>query len=563
MTPSPSLLTFLSANTWMQILTATQRVRDAWLIFTRFCLTCSHTLLLLAASIPNFDTTALASPADEAKPPNVLVLLCDDLGVGDVGAFNPQSKIATPHLDELAKQGLRLTDCHSGSSVCTPTRYGILCGRYAWRTALQQGVLGGLSPSLIADTQLTIPKLLKQKGYRSACVGKWHLGLDWKRVEGKSISPLSIETEDQNWNVHYDQPFSGGPLAAGFDEFFGISGSLDMVPYTFLRDDRVDVVPTMDRSFDMTIGSKRQTRRGPAASDFHADQVLPELTKASLQFLERHRDAHPNRPFFLYVAFASPHTPIIPQADWIGKSKISPYADFVMQQDEAIGQILDKLDQLNLSENTMVVFTSDNGCSPEADFEQLRKLGHDPSNGRRGAKADIFEGGHLVPTIVRWPAMIQAGQIAKQTTCLTDIFATVAEAASLAIPLDQAPDSYSWLPIFRDPSISKVRDTIVHHSINGTFAIRCEDYKLIFAPDSGGWSPPRPIALSKSEQDIQLYNLREDPKESSNLSEIEAVQVKKLSRIMESLIDKGRSTAGPPLTNDVPVKLYRYAKRRD
>jgi arylsulfatase A-like enzyme len=247
----------------------------------------------------------------------------------------------------------------------------------------------------------------------------------------------------------------------------------------------------------------------------------------------------------------------------MGKSKLNAYADFVMQQDESIGQILDRLDELKMSENTLVIFTSDNGCSPEADLEQLRQSGHDPTNGRRGAKADIFEGGHLVPTIIRWPNHIQPESISQARTCLTDIFATVADAAKLEIPESQAPDSFSWLPIFRDPASAQVRESVVHHSINGSFAIRHGDDKLIFAPDSGGWSMPRPDSKRKLEPALQLYNLKTDPAELQNLADSEPDKVKKLSRMMESLIELGRSTAGPPLSNDVPVNLYRYAERRD
>jgi arylsulfatase A len=495
--------------------------------------------------------------------PNIIVILCDDLGVGDVGAFNAESKIPTPRLDELARQGMRLADCHSGSAVCSPTRYGIMCGRYAWRTRLQQGVLGGLSPSLISPNQLTVPKMLKGQGYKTACIGKWHLGMDWQVIEGKSVNELSIEKEDQNWSVRYDQPFIGGPLAAGFDEYFGISGSLDMVPYTFLRNDRVEIVPTTDRSFPMMIGGKRQTRRGPAAENFDAEDVLPRLTQESVNFINRHSTGKSDQPFFLYIAFASPHTPIVPSKEWRDKSNINPYADFVMQQDGAVGKILDALNCANLSDNTLVVFTSDNGCSPEVDFAQLKKMGHDPSNTRRGAKSDIFEGGHLVPTIVRWPGRIPANSLSAQTMCLTDLMATLADVADAQLPEHAGPDSFSWLPIFENPDSGPIRSSTVHHSINGSFAIRSGPYKLIFCGDSGGWSQPQPDSKKDPESDMQLYNLESDPGESHNLFSSELDKAKKLSKEMESLIENGRSNAGPRLSNDVEVNLWRYAKRPD
>ena len=240
-------------------------------------------------------------------------------------------------MDRLASQGIRFTDAHSGSSVCTPTRYGILCGRYAWRTKLQNGVLGGLSPSLIAPNQSTAPKFLKSNGYHSACIGKWHLGLDWKKLEGKSVSELSIEKLEQNRNVDYSQPFEAGPLQAGFDEYFGISGSLDMVPYVFLKDHAVTELPSVDKSFGMRSAThKNHTRLGPASPDFTAEDVLSRLTSEAMAYLER-RSKNRDQPFFLYVPFASPHTPIAPSQEWLGKSGLNPYADFVMQQDDCVG----------------------------------------------------------------------------------------------------------------------------------------------------------------------------------------------------------------------------------
>ena len=242
-----------------------------------------------------------------------MYILCDDLGVGDLKAFNDQSKIATPNIDRLASEGMRFSDAHSGSAVCTPTRYGILCGRYAWRTRLQNGVLGGLSPRLIRDEVWTVPEVLKQCNYHSACIGKWHLGLDWQRPEGKDVTENAIETPQQVRNVKYDQPFSGGPVDVGFDEYFGISASLDMVPYVYLKDRRVTQTPTVDKSFGMRDkDDKNQTRRGPGSEDFTAEDVLPRLTRKAIEYLERRATSTDNRPFFLYLPYASPHTPTAP-----------------------------------------------------------------------------------------------------------------------------------------------------------------------------------------------------------------------------------------------------------
>ena len=501
-------------------------------------------------------------PSPPKKRPNIVYLLCDDLGVGDLKAFNSDSKIPTPSMDRLAAQGLRFTDAHSGSAVCTPTRYGILCGRYAWRTKLQNGVLGGLSPSLIAPNQSTIPKFLKENGYHSACIGKWHLGLDWKKQHGKEVSDLSVETEDQTRSVDFSQPFESGPLQAGFDEYFGISASLDMVPYVFLKDSAVTEVPSVDKSFGMRSASdKSQTRRGPGVSEFTAEGVLPRLTGEAIAYLERRSKDQDDQPFFLYVPFASPHTPIAPNKEWDGKSHLNPYADFVMEQDDCIGRILNALEQYKLDRDTIVFFTSDNGCSPQADLPKLREMGHDPCRPFRGHKADIFEGGHRVPMIVRWPGVIASNTTAKQTVCLTDLFATVAECIGVPLPIDFGPDSYSWVSVFKNPAGPQVRPSTIHHSINGSFAIRKGRYKLCFCPDSGGWSDPKPKTKPNLGDGLQLFDLEKDLQETTNLANDLPDLVKELSMEMEQCIEQGRSTPGARLLNDVEVQLWKQNGR--
>ena len=527
----------------------------------RSAFACGLLLAFLAGESWCADQVAAA----KARTPNIVYLLCDDLGVGDVGAFNPESKIPTPHIDRLAAEGMRLTDAHSGSAVCTPTRYGILCGRYAWRTRLQNGVLGGLSPSLIAAQQWTVPKLLKQRGYHTACIGKWHLGLDWKRIEGKSVSESSIETPDQVRSVDYDAPFSGGPLDVGFDEYFGISASLDMVPYVFLRDRGVTASPTTEKSFGMRFANdKSRTRVGPGSVDFTAEEVLPRLTSEAIAYLERRAAEPGDQPFFLYVPFASPHTPIAPTKVWEGKSGLNPYADFVMQQDDSIGQILQALERLDLANDTIVFFTSDNGCSPQADLPALRAKGHDPCHPYRGHKADIFEGGHRVPMAVRWPGVIKAGSTAGQTVCLTDLMATAAAIADLPLPSEAGSDSFNWLPILQNSAAEPVRASTIHHSINGSFAIRKGRYKLCFCPDSGGWSDPKPIARNvrnNRSSELQLYDLEKDLAETTNVADDHPEVVQELTELMEQCIARGRSTTGPDLSNDVEVDLWKRVKR--
>ncbi len=509
-----------------------------------------------------FNLALSAEPSSLKKHPNIVYLLCDDLGVGDLKAFNANSKIPTPALDRLAAQGMRFTDAHSGSAVCTPTRYGIICGRYAWRTKLQNGVLGGLSPSLISPNQSTVPKFLKSNGYHSACIGKWHLGLDWKKLEGKSVSELTIESLEQNRNVDYSHPYQAGPIQAGFDEYFGISASLDMVPYVYLKDHAVTELPTVDKSFGMRSAThKSHTRLGPAAPDFTADDVLPRLTSEALAYLERRSKNHRDQPFFLYIPFASPHTPIAPTKDWLGKSGLNPYADFVMQQDDCVGQILSALEKYELDQDTIVFFTSDNGCSPEADIPKLREMGHDPCHPFRGHKADVYEGGHRVPMIVRWPGCIAPNTAATQTVCLTDLFATVAEVIGVPLPAESGPDSFSWLPLFKNPNSPQIRPSTIHHSINGSFAIRKGNHKLCFCSDSGGWSDPRPKPKPDLEAGLQLFDLEQDLQETKNIAKEHPQIVKELAIEMEQCIEQGRSTPGTKLANDVQVQLWKRSHR--
>ncbi|HVJ66438.1 MAG TPA: arylsulfatase [Caulifigura sp.] len=514
------------------------------------CATVLRFLILLFAS---------AEWATAADRPNIVYILCDDLGYGDVHCLNTDGKIATPRMDGLAKEGMIFTDAHSGSAVCTPTRYGILTGRYAWRTKLQSGVLGGISPTLIEPGRMTVASLLKQHGYHTACVGKWHLGLDWEKPAGKDVAELNIEKPEQVKNVDYSKPFQNGPITRGFDEYFGISASLDMVPYTFLRDDRVVVLPTVDKQFPMMQGrSGGKTRLGPGAPEFEDEHVLPALTKEAIRIVETQASkAKSGSPFFIYLPFASPHTPIAPTAEWRDKSGLNRYADFVMQTDHAIGQVVDAIDRAGLRDNTLIVVTSDNGCSPQAQYEELLPKGHNPSYVFRGTKADIFEGGHHIPFLVRWPAKVKAGSTTDQTVWLGDLMATCAEIVGAKLPDNAGEDSVSILPILEGRATKPVHEAVVHHSINGSFAIRQGDWKLAVCRDSGGWSAPLPKD-TKGKTDlppVQLYNLKQEIGEKTNVQEKNPEVVKRLRTLLEKYIADGRSTPGAPQKNAVEVKL--------
>ena len=503
---------------------------------------------------------AVGFMARAAEKPNIVYILCDDLGYGDLKCLNPDGKIATPNFDRIAKAGMAFTDAHSGSAVCTPTRYGILTGRYAWRTKLQQGVLGGLSPRLIEDGRLTVAALLKQQGYHTAAIGKWHLGMNWVKKPGQEVAELSVERQEQVWNVDFTQPFSGGPTAVGFDEYFGISASLDMVPYTFLENDRVTIVPTVDKQFQMMVGREGAiARKGPAAIEFEAEHVLPALTKRATEYVKsRANHAKTGRPFFLYLPLASPHTPIAPTSEWLGKSGLNPYADFVMQTDHAIGQVLDTLETLGLADNTLVIVTSDNGCSPQAKFEELAAKGHNPSYVFRGNKADIYEGGHRIPLLVRWPGHVKPGSKSAQTVCLTDLMATVAEIVGAKLPANAGEDSFSMLPAMLGNDQQPLREATVHHSIRGAFAIRQGDWKLCLCPGSAGWSAPRPgVDDTSGLAPVQLFNLANDIGERTNVAAEHPEIVERLTKLLEKYVADGRSTPGTKQANAVSVDIRR------
>jgi arylsulfatase A-like enzyme len=490
--------------------------------------------------------------AEPASRPNIVVILADDLGTGDVKCLNPEGKIATPHLDALAAEGCHFTDAHSPSAVCSPTRYGLITGRYAWRSQLQNGVLGGLSPRLIEPDRLTIAQFLKDQGYHTACIGKWHLGMDWHLKPGKKVNPLGIESRDLVFNVDYDQPIKNGPNAVGFDEYFGISASLDMVPYTFIKNDRVVVSPTEDRDLIMFSGKAGRTRKGPAAPGFEAEGVLPELTRQAVQYIRSR--ANQTKPFFLYVPLTTPHTPVAPSRAWAGKSQLTPYADFVMETDATVGAILDALKKQGFTDNTLVIFTSDNGCSPQADFPALLKLGHNPNFQYRGHKADVYEGGHRVPFLVRWPGKVKPKSSSKALVCLTDIFATVAEILNVPLPATAAEDSVSFLSSL---GLSKqpARSHLVVHSINGSFGVREGKWKLCLSRGSGGWSAPRPGKDDAGLPENQLFDLDSDLAETTNLHEKHPDQVQKMTRLLEEWVKAGRSTPGPEQKNTVPVRI--------
>ncbi len=465
--------------------------------------------------------------------PNIVYILADDLGYGDVSAFNENAAWQTPNIDRLASEGMIFTDAHSGSAVCTPTRYGVLTGRYAWRSSLKSGVTWSWDDALIQEGRITVGSLLQTHGYKTACIGKWHLGLGWQQHE---------EIAD---SIDFSKQVLRGPVTRGFDYFFGIPASLDIPPYVYIENDRVTALP--DR---MTISETKYGwwRLGHTGSDFIHEQVLPKLTEKAVAFIDNHVKNNNNLPFFLYFPLPAPHTPILPLPEFQGKTGTNPYGDFVFQVDWTVRQILEALEKHGLTENTLIIFTSDNGCSPQARYDELAEYGHNPSYIFRGHKADIFEGGHRIPFMARWPGVIKPGTRSEETICLTDLLATTADIMDDPLPDNAGEDSYSLLPLFEGESFSTpLREATVHHSVNGSFAIRKGKWKLILCPGSGGWSYPVPVEAKKMDlPPFQLYDMSIDIGEQNNLAADYPRMVNELKELLKQYILSGRSTPGEP-----------------
>ena len=462
-----------------------------------------------------------------ASYPNIVIILADDMGYGDLRSYNPQSMISTPNMDRLATEGMRFTDAHSPSSVCTPTRYGLLTGRYAWRASLIRGVLDGYSPPLIETGRLTIPQLLRGYGYTSAAVGKWHLGMGrgQKTDYSKSLKP---SPKSLNFTFQF-----------GFDYFFGIPASLDMPPYVFIENGNVLEAPTSQiaASEMRRKGGEGYWRAGAIAPGFKHEDVLPRITEKAISFIQKQSA---KKPFFLYFPLTAPHTPWMPTAEFRGKSGAGYYGDFVTEVDATVGRVMRALSEAKLADNTLIILTSDNGAHwlPE----DIAKWGHRANAAWRGQKADIWEGGHRVPFIARWPGRIKPGTISDEKICLTDLMATVSAIVGARIPDDAGEDSFNFLPVLLSQKLLKpVREAIVHHSVDGTFAIRQGDWKLVMALGSRGFSEPKDIQPQTGEPQGQLYNLRTDSEEKINLWLQQPEIVERLTALLKQYQEEGRS----------------------
>ncbi|RMB64153.1 arylsulfatase [Dokdonia sinensis] len=487
--------------------------------------------------------------AQETSNPNIVYILADDMGIGDVSGLNPEAKVSTPNIDALIKNGMTFTDAHTTSSVCTPSRYSIMTGEYAWRTKLKARVLDGYSKSLIADEKDTAPELLQRNGYATAMIGKWHLGWDWQlqteeNLEMDAKNPYQY-AQDISDKVDYTKPFQGGPTDHGFDYFFGINASLDFPPYVYAENDNLITEPTetmkpdgKDKDFpggrklDL-VGGQKLKRKGDKAPDFEAEDVMLDLTNKSVKYIADYKQS---KPFFLYIPLTAPHTPVYPRPEFEGTSKAGIYGDFIQELDWTVGQIMTAVKEKGIEDNTIIIFTADNGASKASfpiEFEE--KYNHKPSAHLRGRKATLHQGGLTVPFIVQWKNTIKPNSTNATTISLGDLYATCADIVNTKTELNQAVDSYSILPLLQGENTYD-REASVYTNFAGRFSIRKGDWKMDLNPKKG-----------KS----YLFNIKDDPSETNNLFEDSAYAKKKeeLTLALNDIILSGRSTKGKALEN--------------
>ena len=462
--------------------------------------------------------------AQKSKP-NIVLIYTDDQGYGDVSALNPEAKFKTPNIDRLAAEGMTFTDGHSADTVCTPSRYALLTGRYCWRTRLKRGVLGAEAECLIRDDEVTLASFLKSQGYQTAMIGKWHLGMDFAGDKGK--------------NRDWSKPFSDGPIEKGFDRFFGIPASMNYGVLAYLDQNRITESPVLwtkkkpgrvvHDPASYTISPPYQTmpyegefgKSLEVAPGFVDQEVLKIFTEKAVQWLQG--AAKNDQPFFLYLPYTSPHKPVVPLKEFQGKSKCGAYGDFMVETDHRVGQILDELKSLGVRENTIVILTSDNG--PERTWQKrVPTFGHCSNGKYRDGKRSRYEGGHRVPFLIRWPSQVKAGSTCNVPVCQTDFLATFADLLNSKLPEGAGQDSVSFLPGLQGQSFE--RGPIIHHSASGQFAIRDEQWKLIVNQSQRAKKP-----ASK----FELYDLDQDPGESENLANKHPDRVRQLNTKLDSI----------------------------
>lgn len=493
----------------------------------------------------------ISSCKKEIVRPNIILFLADDMGYGDPQCYKSNSKIPTPNIDRLASDGMRFIDAHSPASVCSPTRYAILTGRYAWRGRLKQGVIGPYNSPLIESDRLTLPKMLKEKGYETACIGKWHLGMQWTTKNDTKLPELWVNFDQSQ--IDHRLPITAGPLTVGFDYYFGTDVP-NFPPYLFIENDHELGYPSITKP-DTIFGNKGQMLPG-----WKLEDILPTLTRKAVDYIDDYAKENNGNPFFLYFASTAPHTPIVPADQFQGKSQAGPYGNLVHQVDFTLGEIMKALERNGLKNNTLVIFTSDNGSPARAgdphlhgrDFHPtgsvIRKFDHNPNAPWRGMKADIWEGGHRVPFVVSWPGKVPQNKISTEPISSVDIMTSIAGILDYQIPDDAAEDSWNLSELILGKKVGiesgdkQIHEALVHHSSNGKFAIRQGKWKMIPQLGSGGWTEPRFIGAENSEIKGQLYDIYADPEEKNNLWLEHPEVIERLQNLLTKYQEEGRST---------------------
>ena len=514
-------------------------------------------IMYLRSNLLFIPAMALAfTSCHKSTRPNIVIIYADDMGYGDLGCQNPASKIPTPNLDRLASQGMRFTDAHSASTVSSPSRYSLLTGRYHWRGYLKEGIVSQWGDPAIEEGRETIASMLKKEGYTTACIGKWHLGQIWPfkprlgqadpgKKEWSSVSMNGKDPwrpEDFDWS----RPIKDGPLTRGFDYYFG-TGTINFPPYTWIENDRVVETPVemLDLTNDQPQEGAWECRPGPAAKNWDIRKVPVTLMEHAVRWINDRKNE--NRPFFLYYALPSPHAPIIPRENFRGKSEAGGFGDYVAETDWFIGNILDALKVNGFEDNTIVIFTSDNGPEYYA-YERIRNFSHYSMDGFRGLKRDLWEGGHRIPFIVKYPGKVSPGAINEQIICQTDIMATIAGFLGISLPENAGEDSFDQSDLLLERSVVSARDHIIHHAINGVFAIRKGDWIMIEAPTGEVTAEPlwRKEALNAipDTTPLLLYNIDDDPQETRSVFASNQSKIEELKALLEKIREEGRSTPG-------------------
>jgi arylsulfatase A len=488
-------------------------------------------------------SSAVSIAVAQNAMPNIIIFYVDDMGYGDFGRNNPNSKIPTPHLDRLADRGMNFTDGHASSGICTPSRYALLTGRHHWRDF--HGIVNTFQDTVFKPGQLTLAKMLQEKGYTTAHIGKWHLGWDWDAIRHPGTEENSIHYSDFDWSKRVP----GGPLDRGFDHYFG-DDVINFPPYAWIMDDRIVAPPDsmMDVAEWKPIKEGRwESRPGPMVTGWDPYQNLPVTTRHGVDYIRKHADA--DKPFFLYFSYPSPHAPIIPNDEFDGKSQAGPYGDFIVETDHSMGQMLAALEESGLAENTIVIFSSDNGAEDYA-FARYEAYGHWSSEPLRGRKRDIYEGGHRVPFVISWPGVVEPGRSSDTLISHIDLMATLASVVGYELPRDAAEDSFDFLPYLSGEVESGPCTSMVHNTFADHYAVRDGDWLLINGEHGYGstgrtrlesWYENRDMsfAIGGESQGVQLHYLKVDIGQRHNLAAQHPERVKEMQSLLERLREQG------------------------